>query len=368
MDDIRYWLALQRVPGLGPVACRALLNRYSDPRRLFLAGGLDPELTAALPAQALAALRSPDWRAVESDLRWLERPGHHALTLRDPRYPPLLKEIHAAPPVLYVRGDPAVLIRHQLAVVGSRNPSAGGVDTARDFAAALARQGLTVTSGLAIGIDAAAHRGALAAGGTTVAVAATGLDIVYPARHRSLAEEISTSGALVSEFAPGRPPLPESFPRRNRIISGLSLGTLVVEAALGSGSLITARAALEQGREVFAIPGSIHDPRARGCHSLLRQGAKLVECTQDIVEDLGALAGAAAALAQPGAPPSVAGLGETAARVLAQIDYAPTTVDMLVERTGHSAELLLHILLDLELANHITSAPAGAYVRRRPEA
>lgn len=367
MDDIKYWLALQRVPGLGPVACRALLNRHPDPRRLFAAGGLDPELAAALPPQALAALRTPDWRAIEADLRWLERPGHHVLTLNDPRYPPLLKEIHGAPPVLYVRGDVGVLGALQLAVVGSRNPSPGGADTASDFAAALARERLIVTSGLAIGIDAAAHRGALAAGGTTVAVTATGLDIVYPARHRALAEQISSNGALVSEFPLGHPPLPEAFPRRNRIISGLSLGTLVVEATLGSGSLITARAALEQGREVFAIPGSIHDPRARGCHALLRQGAKLVECTQDIVEELGALAHAARALAQREPPPS-GGLDEMAARVLSQIDYAPTTIDTLVERTGHGPEFLLHILLDLELANHITSAPAGAYVRRRPEA
>ena len=371
MDDIGYWLALQRVPGLGPVACRALLTRYPEPRLLFERAGADPELAAALAPAALRALIAPDWDAVGRDLAWLGHPDHHALTLLDPRYPPLLKQIHGAPPVLYVRGDPLALRMHQLAVVGSRNPSAGGCETAHDFAAALVRSGLTVTSGLAIGIDGAAHRGALAAGGPTIAVAATGLDIVYPARHRRLAEEIAAAGALVSEFAPGRPPRPESFPRRNRIISGLSLGTLVVEAALGSGSLITTRAALEQGREGFAIPGSIHDPRARGCHALIRQGAKLVECLGDVLEELGPLAGAARALdagaaREAGSPH--AGLEETAASVLAQIDYAPVTIDALVERTGHCAERLHRILLDLELRNHITSVPGGAWVRRRPEA
>ncbi|MDR2877818.1 MAG: DNA-processing protein DprA [Chromatiales bacterium] len=366
MDDIKYWLALQRIPGLGPVACRALLNRHPDPRQWFSAGGIAPDLIKALPKGALTALRTPNWRAIEADLRWLEKPGHHALTLHDPRYPPLLKEIHDAPLVLYVRGNPVSLSSLQLAIVGSRNPSPSGLDNARDFASALTQHGLTVTSGLAIGIDGAAHHGALAAGGTTIAVAATGLDIVYPARHRDLAEEIFAAGALVSEFAPGRPPLPEAFPRRNRIISGLSLGTLVVEAALSSGSLITARAALEQGREVFAIPGSIHDPRARGCHALLRQGAKLVECTQDILEDLDAIAQAARALTPPSTPPPST-LDATAAGVLAQIDFTPSTIDMLVERTGQAPEFLLHILLDLELANYITSAPAGAYVRQRPE-
>lgn len=366
MDDIRYWLALQRVPGLGPVACRALLTRCPEPRLLFERIGADAALSHGLAPAVLRALTDPDWRAVEQDLAWLERPGRHVLTLSDPRYPPLLKEIHDAPPVLYVQGDPDVPSRRQLAVVGSRNPSPAGCDTARDFAAALVHSGLAVTSGLAVGIDAAAHRGALAAGGPTVAVAATGLDIVYPARHRALAEEIAASGALVSEFAPGRPPLPESFPRRNRIISGLSLGTLVVEAATGSGSLITARAALEQGREVFAVPGSIHNPRARGCHALIRQGAKLVECLRDILEELGPLAGAAPAPADgpdAEAAPRTQPAG-TAALVLAQIDYTPTTIDTLVERTGHGAERLHRILLDLELANHITSVPGGGYARR----
>lgn len=365
MDDIPYWLALARVTGLGPVQCQALLARYDTPRRLFTEAPADPDARGLVSQTALAALRQPDWAAVEQDLAWLAGSGHNVLTLHDPRYPALLKQIHQAPPLLYIDGDPAAPVRPQLAIVGSRNPTAGGCDTAHDFAAALARCGLTITSGLAIGIDGAAHAGALDAGGQTVAVAATGLDRVYPARHEALAERIRANGALVSEFPPGSPVVPGAFPRRNRLISGLSLGTLVVEANPRSGSLITARAALEQGREVFAIPGSIHNPCARGCHLLIRQGAKLVECTGDILEELEPMAGAAlemeqgAACASPHTPPT-----ETAAGILEQIDFAPTTIDALIERTGYPAERLYPVLLDLELANLITHAPGGAYMRR----
>lgn len=368
MDDIRYWLALARTPGLGPVACRQLLKHYSEyPKLLFAdAASAAPALAARLPPSLLRALAAPDWSAVESDLAWLEQPGNHALTLNDPRYPPLLKQIHDAPPILYVRGRTEILSAPQLAIVGSRSASPAGLDIATGFAAALGRSGLAITSGLAIGIDGAAHRGALSAGAPTIAVAATGPDIVYPARHRGLADEIADSGALVTEFAPGHPPLPGSFPRRNRIISGLSLGTLVVEAATGSGSLITARSALEQGREVFAIPGSIHNPRARGCHALIRQGAKLVEGIEDILEELGPLCLTARTLGADTAAPAPP-LDDAAAHVLAQIDYAATTLDTLVARTGLGAEQLHHILLDLELANHITSAPGSAYLRRQTE-
>jgi len=216
--------------------------------------------------------------------------ARHILTLHDPAYPALLKEIADPPPLLFVRGDPAVLSRPQLGIVGSRNPTPGGRSLAEDFARSLSRCGLVVTSGMALGIDAAGHRGALRGGGTTLAVAGTGPDRIYPARHRDLARAIVEQGAIISEFAPGTPALPSNFPRRNRIISGLSLGVLVVEAACRSGSLITARLAAEQGREVFALPGSIHNPLARGCHHLIRQGAKLVEDIEDIVEELGPLA------------------------------------------------------------------------------
>ncbi len=365
MDDIPFWLALARVTGLGPVQCRTLLDRYDAPRQLFAEAPTDPWTRRLLSPAVLTAIARPDWAAVEQDLAWLSRPGHDLLTLHDPRYPALLKQIHQAPLLLYVDGDPAAPGRPQLAIVGSRNPTAAGCDTAHDFAGALIRSGLVITSGLAIGIDGAAHAGALDADGKTVAVAGTGLDRVYPARHEALAGRIRAQGALVSEFPPGSPLTPGAFPRRNRIISGLSLGTLVVEANPRSGSLITARAALEQGREVFAIPGSIHNPCARGCHLLIRQGAKLVECTRDILEELEPLAGAAlemeegAADATPHTPPL-----EKAAGILDQVDFAPTTIDTLIERTGYPAERLYTVLLELELSNLITQTPGGTWMRR----
>lgn len=369
MDDVPSWLALARVAGLGPAQCRTLLDRYGDPRRLLTEAPGDPEVRQALPAATFDALARPDWPAVERDLAWLAEPGHHVLTPADPRYPALLRQIPRPPLVLFVDGDPAVLSRPQLAIVGSRNPTAAGRDTAHAFAHDLARHGLVITSGLATGIDGAAHEGTLEGGGPTVAVTATGPDRVYPARHAALAGRIRAAGALVTEFPPGQRLAAGLFPRRNRIISGLSLGTLVVEANPKSGSLITARAALEQGREVFAIPGSIHNPCARGCHALIRQGAKLVECTGDILEELEPLACAAlemlqgAARAIPHAPPrdTAAGL---AVGILEKIDFAPTTIDTLTARTGQPAERLYPVLLDLELSDLITQAPGGGYMRR----
>jgi DNA processing protein len=360
MDDLHPWLALLRIPGLGPVHYRALLSRYGDPRRVFEQLPRDDEARAALPARARRAILRPDWRAAEADARWDERADGHVLTLADARYPALLGQIHDAPPVLFVWGEPDALSARQIAVVGSRNPTPVGAEAAHGFAAELARAGIVVTSGLATGIDAAAHRGALEAGGRTVAVAATGLDCVYPPGHEGLARLISRQGALVSEFPPGSRPLPESFPRRNRLISGLSLGTLVVEAALRSGSLITARAALEQGREVFAMPGSIHNARARGCHLLIREGAKLVECVRDILEEIEPLCPVASPPAAPGGTPPAS---PRAAAVLDSIDFAPTTVDTLVERTGIAAERLHELLLELEMDGRIV-AGGGGYVRR----
>lgn len=369
MDDIRYWLALPRVTGLGPVQCQALLARYGEPRLIFSEAPRDPAAVRMLSPRARDALACPDWASVDHDLAWLAAPGHHALTLADPRYPALLKKIHQAPPVLYVDGDPAIVARPQLAIVGSRNPSAAGHDSSHDFAGALARSGLAVTSGLAIGIDAAAHQGALEAGGRTIAVAATGLDRIYPACHRALATRIREQGALVSEAPPGSPPSSGAFPRRNRIISGLSLGTLVVEANPRSGSLITARAALEQGREVFAIPGSIHNPCARGCHLLIRQGAKLVECIHDILEELEPMACVALEIERQDTDRDPChATPETNSpilnEVLNQIDFAPTTIDTLTRRTGYPVERLSPILLELELSDLITRATGGGFTRR----
>lgn len=363
-DDLPYWLALVRMPGIGPVTAQALLAQWNSPRLLFEAGGAALQNIGRLGEPARAFVRQPDWATVEHDLRWLAQPHCHALTLRDECYPPLLKQIPDPPVVLFVQGDPGRLSDPQLAIVGSRNPSGGGERTAAEFARHLANMGLTITSGLAVGVDAAAHRGALRGDGRTIAVTGTGLDLIYPARHRELAGEITTHGALVSEFPPGTPPRPENFPRRNRLISGLSLGTLVVEAAVQSGSLITARLAAEQGREVFAIPGSIHNPLARGCHALLRQGAKLVETAQDILEELGTLAAwEDTRVPPPASGPEANAVSREFVSLLGHIGFEPTAVDTLVERSGLTAEQVSSMLVVLELHGQIASAPGGLYTR-----
>jgi DNA processing protein len=358
-NELPYWLALLRMPGIGPVTAQALIEQWGTPRRLFEAGSVGSKGLERLAVGAREYLRQPDWPSVERDLEWLAQAQSSAVTLHDAAYPPLLKQIADPPLVLFVQGDPNLLAAKQLAIVGSRNPTAAGEQTAAEFARYLTEVGLTITSGLAVGIDAAAHRGALAGNGHTIAVAGTGLDRVYPARHRDLAREIAERGALISEFPPGTPPRPEHFPRRNRLISGLSLGTLVVEAALQSGSLITARLATEQGREVFAIPGSIHNPLARGCHALLRQGAKLVETAQDILEELGALAAWGETLApttDDNGPEEIQGL-------LHHVGFEPTAVDTLVERSGLTAAQVSSMLVVLELHGQVTSAPGGLYTR-----
>ncbi|MDF9392461.1 MULTISPECIES: DNA-processing protein DprA [Methylococcus] len=354
------WLALVRLPGVGPRRAASLLDRFGSAGAVFARPRADYD-GLRLSEDALDHLMRPRWEEVEADLAWLAQPGHGCLTLHDREYPALLRHIADPPVALFTRGDAAVLRCKQIAIVGSRNPTATGQRTARRFAAALARAGLVVTSGLAAGIDAAGHEGALEAGGPTVAVFGCGPDRIYPPRHRALADAIIASGGvLVSEFPPGTPPSREGFPRRNRIISGLSLGVLVVEAALKSGSLITARQAMEQGREVFAIPGSILDPLARGCHALIREGGKLVESVPDILEDLGALAGFVDHQEESAVvPPADA----EAARILAHIAYAPTSVDTLVAATGYTANLIASKLVLLEMEGHVAAAPGGGYCR-----
>lgn len=297
-------------------------------------------------------------------LRWVDGPGRAALTLGSPDYPPLLAALEDPPPVLFVRGDPGLLARSHVAIVGSRNPTRPGEETARDFAGALVAAGLGVVSGLAAGIDAAAHRGALEAGGVTLGVAGHGLDTMYPRRHLPLGREIAAAGALISEFVPGTPPLRENFPRRNRVISGLCLGVLVVEAAVRSGSLITARLAAEQGREVFAIPGSIHNPMARGCHRLIRQGAKLVESVDDLLEELGWDASDVAAR-PPDANRSGAAeaLDDDYVTLLDAMGFDPAPVDVLVQRTGLTPQALSSMLLALELRGIVHPVPGTGYVR-----
>jgi len=359
--DRRYWLALQQVPGLGTRSVSRLLGETGSPRALFdraRQGALD------LKPEPLPWLRSPDWSAVSGGLAWLEQPNHYLIPIGDSRYPDLLTRIADPPPLLFLKGDPALLSNPQIAIVGSRNPSHSGRQTAREFGRYLAATGIGITSGLATGIDAAGHQGALDADGITIAVAATGLDRVYPARHHRLAHCIAEQGALVSEFPPGTPARRHHFPLRNRIISGLSLGTLVVEAAKRSGSLITARQAAEQGREVFAIPGSIHNPLARGCHALIRQGAKLVETAQDVIEELGPL------LSHVRPPPH----SETPSPsdrppewdkeyelLLAGMEYEPLPIDLLIQRTGLTAESVSSMLLLLELEGYVSPSPGGRY-------
>lgn len=353
-QQLRYWLALLQVKGVGPVQFRHLWQESGGLERLFEAP------PAHLPEGVRQGLRATDWEVIDSALRWREQPDCHILTLEHPAYPPQLKEIHDAPPLLFVRGDVAQLSNPQLAMVGSRNPGVVGRETAHDFGRSLAAAGLVITSGLAQGIDTASHQGALAGDGQSVAVFGTGPDRVYPAQNRELAHAIvAGGGALVSEYSPGVGPQPANFPRRNRIISGLSLGTLVVEAALRSGSLITARYATEQGREVFAIPGSIHNPLARGCHQLIRQGAKLVESAQDILEELAPQLHAAIAAEAAPAPEPAAQLDEEYRQLLSCLDGGPSSVDRLVQRSGLTADAVSSMLLLLELQGYVVSTAGG---------
>ncbi len=354
-----------RAPGIGPTRFARLLTHYGSAAAVFAADHAELR-QLDLPATALDALRQPDWRRVEQDLAWLERPNNHLLQLGDPRYPPLLRQIAYPPPLLFVHGDPDCLRAPQLAIVGTRNPTPLGRETAHHFATHLAGAGLVITSGLALGIDAAAHQGALAGGSPTIAVMGTSLDRVYPARHRDLAHAIAEQGALLSELPVGTPPIAENFPRRNRLISGLALGVLVVEAALRSGSLITARQALDQGREVFAIPGSIHNPLVKGCHALIRQGAKLVETATDILEELGALAAFVGDGSEPSTtapPPASEVLDEDYRQLLAAMGDGPLAVDSLVEHCGLTAEVVSSMLLILELEGYVAAVPGGLYCR-----
>jgi DNA processing protein len=363
--DLRSWFVLLRAMAAhgGRSELLGLLDELGSPEALL---SLAPRaLRSRLPPALAEALGAPDAVRIEADLAWLSGADISLIGHGDPAYPPLLAGIPDPPLALFVRGDVGVLSEPQLAIVGSRNPTPGGRDTAQAFASHLARCGLTITSGLAAGIDAAAHEGALDGGGATVAVCGTGLDAVYPAANRELAHRIVTRGALVSEFLPGTRPVQRNFPERNRIIAGLSLGTLVVEAALRSGSLITARLASEQGREVFAIPGSIHNPLAKGCHRLLRDGAKLVEQASDVLEELGPLAALATDMSgadpTPRSPQRVRDPEQR--RVLEALGHDPVPVDLLVERTGLAAAVLSSILLILELEGQVSATPGGRYAR-----
>jgi len=360
------WLTLNHAPGVGAVTFHQLRQRYPNPRDLLHAG-TEQLHKLGLKQITIDALRHPDEAAIEHNLEWHEKPGNRIMCCTDPDYPALLLQIPAPPPLLYVHGNTGILGEPQLAMVGSRNPTASGQQTATEFARHLSAAGLVITSGMALGIDAASHQGALDTGSPTIAVMGTGLDRVYPARHHGLARQIAEQGALVSEFPVGTPPLAENFPRRNRIISGLSLGTLVIEAALRSGSLISARFAGEQGREVFAIPGSIHNPLARGCHHLIRQGAKLVETAQDVIDELGALADACTATPRPDETIEQTGqtleLAAEYMQLLDNIEFDSTSVDQLVTKSGLTPAEVSSMLLQLEMSGYIASSPGGLYNR-----
>ncbi len=364
MDELACWLALARAPAINRLKLK-LLSRFPKVTDLFT-GYRD---VPGMPESLRRFFRAPDRRALDSDRAWLASSGCMLIAVGHRKYPPLLAAIDDAPVVLFVRGDLSVLSSPQIAIVGSRNPSPGGREHAAAFGEALARLGLTITSGLAIGIDAQAHRAALRAGGASIAVAGNGLDRVYPAANAELAESIARQGALVSEFPPGAPPRSTHFPRRNRIISGSTLGTLVIEAAVKSGSLITARLAAEQGREVFAIPGSIDNPLSRGCHQLIRDGAKLVESIDDVVSELEAMLAGFKFLSIENRAQISDGnhndcaLDEMGKRLMCALGHDPVTIDTLVERTGLTAEKVSSILLALELEGCVSSAAGGLYSR-----
>ena len=328
-----------------------------------------------LPEETVAAISRPDEKRIESDLKWLSQPNHHLLCWDDDDYPALLRRITGPPAALFVDGDPGCLWQPQIAVIGSRNPTSGGLEHARDFAATLARQGMTITSGLASGIDSAAHTAALDAGAKTIAVNGTGLDKVYPASSRGVAERIRAQGAMISELPLGSPPKRRHFPSRNRIISGLSLAVLVIEAGLNSGTLITARKAAEQGRDVFALPGSLHNPMAKGCHRLIREGARLVETTANILQELGPLAAELQLeirqqLKQINQISNQAtGLNQDLLKdpdyklVWKNLGFDPIPIDSIIEQTGLNANEISSMLLMMELKGMVRKHASGRYFR-----
>ena len=399
-DDLCAWLRLTLTPGIGNAAARRLLQAFGLPQAIFQQSGQSlQQCVTAAQAQALRQEPAGLAALLESTWQWLhaappdasDAPARTLLALGDAQYPALLLETEDPPLLLYLLGAARFLAPGAepfphgtcLAIVGSRHPTAQGQDNARQFARALRATGLTIVSGLALGVDAAAHEGALADAQdgdrtpATVAIVGTGLDRVYPRSHRDLAHRIAAHGLLVSEYPLGTPPLPGNFPKRNRIISGLSQGTLVVEAAPASGSLITARLASEQGREVFAIPGSIHAPQSRGCHGLIRQGAKLVETAQDVLEELRlsspvVLAGPSSrATARPKrppppfqpAPPAQQNLDVPDTPLLQALGYEPAGLDALQARTGLATPTLQVELLELELAGAVVRLPGGLFQR-----
>lgn len=381
-EELKAWITLWRVPGVGSKTYQKLLASFADPSAVFgasqsslLSAGISKKLAEKIKSYNDLSITN----TADTDIEWLlSAENHSIITIHCNDYPALLKRIDNPPPILFIKGNSNILNDPQLAIIGSRNPTKSGTDNAVSFAKHLGKTGLCITSGLALGIDGSAHQGALQANAPTIAVIATGIDRVYPAVHRDLAHKIVEKGAIVSEFPIGTQPKAENFPRRNRIISGLSHGTLVVEAALQSGSLITARLAMEQNREVFAIPSSIHNPLAKGCHQLIRQGAKLVETADDILEEMASVIDLNDLDTLPNMednqnqPTQIISMDEKEKDdksnaeyqvVLDKMGFDPTPIDQLVIDTGYSPEALSTMLLMLELQNKISSNGGGTYTR-----
>lgn len=376
LEELRAWLTLLRTPELGPASLRVLIGAHDDAARQVLSRPLATLCREhSLSRASRDWLRAPDTALLDADIAWLAAPDHHLVRFVDADFPPQLDDIDQPPAALFVAGDPTLLLHPQVAIVGARGATPQGLADSRDFSAQLAAGGLVVTSGMADGVDAAAHQAALEAGGYTIAVLGTGVDIVYPRKHAALAERIVASGALVSEFPLGTGARPEHFPRRNRIISGLSLGTLVIEAGLRSGSLITARLAAEQGREVLVLPGSAHNRMKHGCHRLIRDGGRLVEKPDEVRQ---ALAGAAQNLAagltsrlDTREPASTAPADRNDdpvtnpdhLRLLTAMGSDPQSIDVLVERSEMTASQVSSLLLELELSGAVGRLPGGRFQR-----
>ncbi len=372
-EELKSWIKLWRVSGVGSKYFQRLLDSFDSPADVFNASSSSLKHAGISQNLANAILDDKDSDSATTDLEWLNTADdHYIISIQCPEYPTLLKQTDSPPPLLYVHGNLSIINDPQLAIVGSRNPTQSGMTSAYDFSKHLGQTGLCITSGLALGIDGSAHQGALDANAPTIAVIATGIDRVYPAKHRNLAHQIVENGAIISEFPIGTQPRSSNFPRRNRIISGLAHGTLVVEAALKSGSLITARLASEQGREVFAIPGSIHNPLAKGCHQLIRQGAKLVENAQDILEEMSAVIDLSKIDQSPITTTSEKTEISTENKkdedpdnqlLLGKMGYDAISIDSLVASTGFKPESIAAMLLILELQNKVSSNGGGTYTR-----
>lgn len=351
----RQFIALAQINGLGPRTLDLLIKQFGTPS-LCLSSSSQTLKALGLSSDLIHAIKHPDWQAVERTLSWSEQVNHHLLTWCDKDYPPALRVISSPPPMLYLIGDKSLLNLPQIAIVGTRRPSQTGIKQANLFARGLSQLGLCITSGLAKGIDIIAHQSTLKAKGKTIAVLGTGIDRLYPSQHKAIAKQLTESGLLISEFPLGTPAKPQHFPQRNRIISGLSLGVLVVEAAIKSGSLITARLAIEEGREVFAIPGTISNPMTKGCHHLIKQGAKLTETVKDILIEIAPQLPSAPPYADHNDPIDIPSDLQT---ILDHIGYHPTSIDEISRQTGLTYPLLTEKLTTLELKDLISATPGG---------